>query len=88
MEDSDKEKTAFALQSMQCPGHLSETEGVHPQLEVYIGQPVDDIIIFSKSADEHLHHMQDVFERPRQAKLKIKPKNVSSSNRVLSIWAM
>ena len=35
---------------------------------------LDDILIFSGSVDEHLVHLQTVFQRLREAKLKLKPK--------------
>ena len=34
---------------------------------------IDDILIFSKSFKEHLHHLQLVFSKLRQAKLKLNP---------------
>ena len=34
---------------------------------------IDDIIIFSQTMQEHLHHLRDVFTRLRDANLKIKP---------------
>ena len=88
MEDSDKEKTAFATPFglyhfrvmpfglCNAPATLQRLmelvlRGLHwTACLIYL----DDIIIFSKSADEHLHHLQDVFERLKQAKLKIQPK--------------
>ena len=35
---------------------------------------IDDIIIFSETIDEHLVQMQNIFDRLKQAKLKLKPK--------------
>jgi hypothetical protein len=34
---------------------------------------IDDIIIYSQTVQEHLHHLQDVFTRLHDANLKIKP---------------
>ena len=38
---------------------------------------IDDIIIFSKSLDEHLTHLEDVFRRLREANVKLNPKKCS-----------
>ena len=35
---------------------------------------IDDIIIFSKSVDEHLAHLEEVFKRLREANIKLNPK--------------
>ena len=35
---------------------------------------IDDIIIFSKSVDEHLAHLEEVFRRLREASVKLNPK--------------
>ena len=35
---------------------------------------IDDIVIFSKSIDEHLTHLEDVFRRLREASVKLNPK--------------
>ena len=33
---------------------------------------LDDIIIFSKTQEEHLQHLEEIFERLRKARLKVK----------------
>ena len=33
---------------------------------------IDDVVIYSKTADDHLKHIQDILERLREAGLKIK----------------
>ena len=38
---------------------------------------IDDIIIFSKSIDEHLTHLEEVFRRLREANVKLNPKKCS-----------
>ena len=38
---------------------------------------IDDIIIFSKSVDEHLVHLEEVFRRLRDANVKLNPKKCS-----------
>ena len=35
---------------------------------------IDDLIIFSKSVDEHLVHLEEVFKRLREANIKLNPK--------------
>ena len=35
---------------------------------------IDDIIIFSETIEDHLKQMQDIFDRLKQAKLRLKPK--------------
>ena len=42
---------------------------------------VDDIIIFSKSVDEHLAHLEEVFKRLREANIKLNPKKCNLSSR-------
>ena len=38
---------------------------------------VDDVIIYSKTFDEHLNHISEVFDRIRQARLKLSPNKCS-----------
>ena len=38
---------------------------------------IDDIIIFSKSVEEHLIHLEEVFRRLRDANVKLNPKKCS-----------
>ena len=38
---------------------------------------IDDIIIFSKSVEEHLSHLEEVFKRLREASVKLNPKKCS-----------
>ena len=38
---------------------------------------IDDIVIFSKSIDEHLTHLEEVFRRLREANVKLNPKKCS-----------
>jgi len=40
----------------------------------FAGAYIDDIIIFSRNWEEHLHHLQEVFTRLRQANLTVKLK--------------
>ena len=34
---------------------------------------INDVIVFSKDMDEHIQHLTEIFERFRQAKLKLHP---------------
>lgn len=38
---------------------------------------IDDILVCSKSFEEHLKHMQEIFERWRKVRLTLKPKKCS-----------
>ena len=38
---------------------------------------IDDIIIFSKSVEDHLVHLEEVFRRLREANVKLSPKKCS-----------
>lgn len=44
---------------------------------------LDDIVIFSKTLDEHIVHLEQVFEKLRLAGLKVKPKKCSIAHRRL-----
>ena len=56
-------------------------DGGDPFTSVYI----DDILVFSKTFDKHLQHLEAVINRIAAAGLKLKP---SSFVRQLSIWDM
>lgn len=43
----------------------------------------DDIIVYSESIEEHFEHLETVFEMFRKHELKIKPKSVNFSKRLL-----
>ena len=87
VEPSDKEKTAFTtpfglFQFCVMPFGLCNAPGTFQRLmeRVLAGLHwtsclvyIDDIIIFSQTMQEHLHHLRDVFTRLRDANLKIKP---------------
>ena len=87
VQDSDREKTAFVTPMglyeytrmpfglcgapatfqrlmQRCMGDL-----MYQMVFVYL----DDVCIFSKSFEDHLHHLDTVFNRLREHKLKLKP---------------
>ena len=86
MEGEDKEKTAFStpfglFNFKVMPFRLTNApstfqslmdlvlKGLHWSIcLVYL----EDIIVFSKSLEEHIHHLKQVFERLRSAGLKIR----------------
>jgi len=85
LDEADREKTAFAChvglyQFRVMPFGLANAPGVFQQLmsvvlgglEQFAMAYLDDILIFSSSADEHLRHLQTVFARLRKHGLKIK----------------
>ena len=39
---------------------------------------VDDILVYSADFDQHLRHLQEIFDRFRKANLKLKLQNVAS----------
>ena len=49
---------------------------------------IDDIIIFSKSIDENLTHLEEVLRRLREANVKLNPKKCSFAKQRISIWVM
>ena len=87
MEECDREKTAFAtpfglFQFKVMPFGLCNAPATLQRLMELVLSGVhwsvclvylDDIIIFSKSVDEHLKQLQQVFQCLRAANLKIKP---------------
>ncbi|XP_065928361.1 uncharacterized protein [Magallana gigas] len=90
LEDSSKEKTAFAchkglFQFNRMPFGLSNAPAVFQELMniVLQGQEefaiayLDDILIFSETPEDHLRHIQDVFNRLRKHGLKMKLKQCS-----------
>lgn len=87
MAKEDKEKTAFntkygLYQFKVMPFGLCNAPGTFERLmeTVLKGMQweravlyLDDIIIFSNSVEEHLHRLQEIFERLKEANLTLKP---------------
>jgi hypothetical protein len=85
VKESDKEKTAFLCHKglfefnvlpfglNSGPGLFSElvTE-VLQGLDEFSAAYIDDILVFSETYEEHLKHIEQVFQRLRQHKLKLK----------------
>ena len=98
MEESDREKTAFITQEglfefQVMPFGLSNAPATFQRLMdlilaglqwshclVYL----DDVIILGKTFHDHLSHLEIVFQRLRQAGLKIKPQKCALMKREVS----
>ena len=85
LSDSAKPKTAFVISGMgkfefnRIPFGLAQAPAYFQRLinEVltdcnFAMGYLDDIIIFSKTKEEHLQHLEEIFERLRKAGLKLK----------------
>ena len=85
LSDSAKPKTAFVVSGMgkfefnRVPFGLAQASAYFQRLinEVltdcnFAMGYLDDIIIFSKTEEEHLQHLKEIFERLRKAGLKLK----------------
>ena len=100
LSDSAKPKTAFVVSEMgkfgfnRVPFSLAQAPTYFQRLinEVltdcnFVMVYLDDIIIFSKTEEEHLQHLEEIFERLRKAGLKLKLQNVVSSKRTFNTLA-
>ena len=90
MSDKDKEKTAFAchkglFEFNVMPFGLANAPSVFMMLmnivlsglEGFVCASIDDILIFSETLEQHMKHIQLVFERLEQHYLKLKLKRMS-----------
>ena len=90
MDETDKEKTAFACHRglfafnvmpfglMSAPAIFQELMSVVLQgLSHFATAYLDDILIYSETLEEHLFHLQTIFDRLRQHGLKLKLKKCS-----------
>ena len=89
--EEDKEKTAFCtshrglFQFKVMPFGLMNAPGIFSQLislvmegcEKFSTAYIDDILVFSETLEEHLQHLQIVFDRLRKHSLKLKLKKCS-----------
>ena len=95
LEEEDKAKTAFITreglyQFEVMPFGLCNAPSTFQRLMDLVMSGIkwkkcmiylDDIIIFSKTFDEHLSNLEEVFQRIRNANLKIKPSKCSFAKR-------
>lgn len=91
MHPSSREKTAFVTHNglyefLVMPFGLTNSGASFQRLMGHVLRGleyrfaliyIDDIIIFSKSVDEHLAHLEEVFRRLRDANVKLNPKKCS-----------
>ena len=90
MDENDKEKTAFAchrglFEFNVMPFGLTSAPAVFQELMVIVLQGLnhyataylDDILIYSETLEDHLIHLQNVFDRLREHGLKLKLKKCS-----------
>ncbi|MES9904503.1 MAG: reverse transcriptase domain-containing protein [Sedimenticola sp.] len=87
LSDESKQKTAFStsqglFQFRRLPFGLQGSNATFQMLMTKVLKDlnwkvaivyVDDILIFSKTFDEHLHHLEQVFTNLQQANLTLKP---------------
>ena len=85
IREEDKEKTAFGTDGVifewnqLCYGLTGAPAVFQNCMNAVLGDVrhfalafVDDIIVFSETYEDHLKHLQDVFDRLRKANLKLK----------------
>lgn len=90
MDDADKEKTAFAchrglFQFNVMPFGLTTAPAIFQELmsrvleglDKFTVAYLDDILIYSASLEDHLAHIQQVFNRLREHSLRLKLKKCS-----------
>lgn len=90
MDENDKEKTAFAchrglFEFNVMPFALTSAPAVFQELMAIVLQGLnhyataylDDILIYSETLEDHLIHLQNVFDRLREHGLKLKLKKCS-----------
>ena len=84
VKDSDRHKLAFTCQFglyqfLKMPFGISTAPSIFQELmaKILAGSKhakafIDDVLIFSKTPDEHLIHLEDVFQRLSEAGIKLK----------------
>ena len=101
MAENDKEKTAFAchrglFQFNAMPFGLTHAPAIFQELmssvldglDRFALACLDDILIYSSTFEEHMNHIQTVFDRLREHDLKLKLKNATSCKQKLIILAL
>jgi hypothetical protein len=97
LKKEDEEKTSFTTPfGTYCYTRMSEglknagvtfarmiTVALGPQLQRNIIAYIDDIVVMSKSEENHIADLKVTFANLRGASLKLNPKNASSE----SVWA-
>lgn len=63
----------FGLHSAPATFQRTLDHVIGPEMEPHAFAYLDDIIVTSKTFEDHISHLKDVFRRLRQAKLKINP---------------
>ena len=100
--EEDKEKTAFStpfglFQFRTMPFGLCNAPGTFQRLMEWVLAGlhwstclvyIDDIILFSRKVQEHFQNLTEVFQRLKQAGLKLKPSKCHLSGIRLSTWGM
>ncbi len=101
MEEADKQKTAFVCplgfwEFNRMPQGITNAPSTFQRLmEQCMGDLnrrevlvfIDDLIVFSKTLEEHEARLLQVLERLRDYGLKLSPKNASFSKSQSDIWA-
>ena len=76
----------MSLRVAQAPAYFQRLVN-----KVLVGLPftfgyLDDVLIYSPNVKTHLKHLRQVFQRMREADLRLKWKNATSLKLICSIW--
>ena len=101
LDKESKAKTAFIMPFSKykfntVPFSLAQAPAYFQQLISIVLQDcanfvmvyLDDIIIFSKSKEEHLKHMEIIFKKLKEAGLKLKESKCDFFKREITTWAI
>jgi hypothetical protein len=64
---------SFAIWFEKCPCRISKGHGLNVSDLGFSKCYIDDIIVFSLTPRNHMHHLQEVFRRPKEHNLKFHP---------------